>query len=81
VCVAHIPATVQVPTLEEYLDVARSAHRPVGIYPETKHPAWHDGLPILKGTSISDMLLKALEKLGYRGDIHSRAWAKQPCFN
>ena len=54
--------------------------RSVGIYPETKHPTWHDSLDILKGTSISDLLLKALKKRGYGGDVLSEKWAAQPVF-
>ena len=54
--------------------------RSVGIYPETKHPTWHDSLDILKGTSISELLLTALKKRGYGGDVLSEKWAAQPVF-
>jgi glycerophosphoryl diester phosphodiesterase len=71
----------QVPTVEEYIEVALAAGAtPIGIYPETKHPSWHDGLGIMKGTSISDLLLEILDKKGYKGNIKSKSWAQQPCF-
>jgi glycerophosphoryl diester phosphodiesterase len=71
---------VQVVTLDEYLDVALGADRPVGIYPETKFPAFHDALPFMKGDTISQIVLDALEARGYRGPYGSPAWRKQPCF-
>ena len=72
---------LQIPTLDEYITVALTAGKtPVGIYPETKHPTWHDSLPIMKGTTISDLLLERLEKRGYGGSLFSEKWAKQPVF-
>ena len=72
---------MQVTTLDEYITIALTAgKRSVGIYPETKHPTWHDSLPFMKDTSISEILLRALEKRGYGGDIYSKAWAAQPVF-
>jgi glycerophosphoryl diester phosphodiesterase len=72
---------VQVPTFEEYIDVAlKAGKKPVGVYPETKHPMWHDGLDFMKGTSISDLALEVLGKKGYKGNLNSKSWAKQPCF-
>ena len=37
----------------------QGANRTVGIYPETKHPTWHDSLPIVKAaqTTMSDIVL------------------------
>jgi glycerophosphoryl diester phosphodiesterase len=69
-----------VPTFEEYLDVALSADRAVGVYPETKHPTWHDGLGIFKGTTLSDLVLDALKAKGYKGAVGSKSWAQQPVF-
>jgi glycerophosphoryl diester phosphodiesterase len=69
-----------VPTFEEYIDIALGADRVVGIYPETKHPSWHDSLGILKGTSISDLVLDALKKRGYKGKAGSANWVQQPVF-
>ena len=74
---------VQVPTFEEYLEAAQrggTKAKPVGVYPETKHPQWHDSLDIMKGTSLSDLVLETLTKYGYKGDINSRSWARQPVF-
>jgi glycerophosphoryl diester phosphodiesterase len=36
----------------------------VGIYPETKHPSWHDEQPstMAAKTTISDIVLKMLHK-------------------
>jgi glycerophosphoryl diester phosphodiesterase len=67
---------VQVPTLEEYIDVALTAPRVVGIYPETKHPAWHNSLDILSGTTMEDLLLDVLDAKGYRG----ATWDSQPVY-
>eukprot|EP00892_Ulva_mutabilis_P008511 jgi/Ulvmu1/6031/UM027_0006.1 len=69
-----------VPTFEEYMEVALAAGRVVGIYPETKHPAWHNGLDIMAGTSMEDLLLASLSARGYSGGIASASWAAQPCF-
>ncbi|KAG2435712.1 hypothetical protein HXX76_006910 [Chlamydomonas incerta] len=71
-----------IPTLEEYIALAKGAPRTVGIYPETKHPTWHDNLPHVKAakTTISDIVLNVLKKHGYKGPINSKAWSKQPAF-
>jgi glycerophosphoryl diester phosphodiesterase len=71
---------VQVPTLEEYLDIVLAADRVVGIYPETKHPTWHNSLDIMKGTTFEDLALEVLTKYGYSGDIRSENWMRQPVF-
>jgi glycerophosphoryl diester phosphodiesterase len=76
-----IPALpMQVPTVQEYIDVALSANRTIGIYPETKHPSWHNALPILEGTTMEDLLLEVLTANGYKGNVASDTWARQPVF-
>jgi glycerophosphoryl diester phosphodiesterase len=67
---------VQLITLEKHIKIALAADRPVGIYPETKFPEYHDKL--LTGTTMSDIVLHVLRKYGYKGPMHSRAWRKQP---
>lgn len=53
-----------IPTFEEVLDLARELSerhgRPVGVYPETKHPAWHRAL----GLPLEERLLEALRSRG-----------------
>ena len=71
-------AHLQLVTLEEYIKVALAADRPVGIYPETKFPEYHDAL--LSGTTISHIVLGVLTKYGYEGPMGSHAWKKQPVF-
>ena len=58
----------QIPTLEEYIQVAKSAKRNIGIYPELKNPEWINSLDILKKakTTFEDLLLSVLHKHGYR---------------
>lgn len=51
----------EVPTLQEVIDLAR--RRGVGIYPETKHPTYFDGI----GLSLEEPLVAALKANGYRG--------------
>ncbi len=55
----------EVPTLEEVLALVRdreaSAGRRIGIYPETKHPSYHESL----GLPITDALLETLGRWGY----------------
>jgi glycerophosphoryl diester phosphodiesterase len=52
----------EIPTFEEILDLAGAASasrgRVIGIYPETKHPAFHLGL----GLGLEDRLLDALQR-------------------
>jgi len=54
-----------IPTLEEIIELARQESqrrgRPIGIYPETKHPTWHceQGLP------LEPRLLTALQAVGW----------------
>jgi glycerophosphoryl diester phosphodiesterase len=55
----------QVPTFDEVLDLAqaleRGAGRPVGVYPETKHPSYFRGV----GLPLEDALLASLERHGW----------------
>ena len=54
-----------VPTLEEIIGLAqresRARGRTIGIYPETKHPAWHRA----EGLALEPPLLEALERAGW----------------
>jgi glycerophosphoryl diester phosphodiesterase len=50
-----------IPTLDEVLALARRGH--VGVYPETKHPTYFDGL----GLSMEEPLLATLRKHGFTG--------------
>lgn len=38
-------------------------YKPIGVYPETKHPSYFDGI----GLSLEEPLLKLLARYGYRG--------------
>jgi glycerophosphoryl diester phosphodiesterase len=51
----------EIPTLQEVMDLAK--RRGVGIYPETKHPTYFDGI----GLSLEEPLVSALKANGYRG--------------
>ena len=57
-----------IPTLEEYIQVAKSAGRTVGIYPEIKSPEWVNSLDILRNanTTFEDLLVGVLHKNRYR---------------
>jgi glycerophosphoryl diester phosphodiesterase len=48
-----------IPTLQEVIDLARRYG--VGIYPETKHPSYFDGI----GLSLEEPLVATLERNGY----------------
>jgi glycerophosphoryl diester phosphodiesterase len=50
-----------IPTLTEVIALAKSAGRPIGIYPETKHPFHHESL----GLSFDRPLLAALSASGW----------------
>ena len=50
-----------IPTFQDVIDVAK--RRRVGIYPETKHPTYFDGL----GLSLEEPLVETLRRNGYRG--------------
>jgi glycerophosphoryl diester phosphodiesterase len=51
-----------VPTFQQVLDLrarlSRELGRPVGVYPETKHPTYHDSL----GLSLEESLVRALDR-------------------
>jgi glycerophosphoryl diester phosphodiesterase len=55
----------EVPTLEEIINlvkqVERETGRKIGIYPETKHPTYHDQL----GLSLEEPLLATLQRTGF----------------
>ncbi|MBA3349810.1 MAG: glycerophosphodiester phosphodiesterase [Actinobacteria bacterium] len=51
----------EIPTLQEVIDLAKRRH--VGIYPETKHPTYFDGI----GLSLEEPLVRTLRANGYRG--------------
>ena len=57
----------QVPTLDEVLDLARHSRtcdgRPVGVYPETKHPTYFDSI----GLSLEEPLVAELDRNGFDG--------------
>jgi glycerophosphoryl diester phosphodiesterase len=55
----------KIPTLEEVIDLAkrksRDKDRTIGIYPETKHPTYHQQ----HGLALEDRLLRALARAGW----------------
>jgi glycerophosphoryl diester phosphodiesterase len=57
----------EIPTFDEVLDLARRSTtcdgRPVGVYPETKHPTYFDSL----GLSLEEPLVAQLEANGMNG--------------
>jgi glycerophosphoryl diester phosphodiesterase len=57
----------EIPTFEEIIDLAETEGarrgRRVGIYPETKHPGYFDGL----GLALEEPLVATLHGRGYRG--------------
>ncbi|MET0147220.1 MAG: glycerophosphodiester phosphodiesterase family protein [Ilumatobacteraceae bacterium] len=59
-----------IPTFDEVVDLARHSRtcdgRAVGVYPETKHPTYFDGI----GLSMEEELVRVLEANGY-GDARS----------
>jgi glycerophosphoryl diester phosphodiesterase len=77
-CNARLDGGFQIPSFEEVLNLVddinrrrkEEAHRqgrkapaPIGVYPETKHPSYFDGL----GLSMEEPLVALLHKHGYRG--------------
>ena len=74
----------QVPTLDEFLQVARTAR--VGVHVEAKHPSWHAATLPHCVASPSAMVLRvatALAAGGYGGDgakVGSRSWSAAPVF-
>jgi len=67
----------EIPTLEEYIEVAQNASNTVGIYPETKKPDWyHENLEIshgVSGWSMEMALVETVKKYGYKNP-------SDPCF-
>jgi glycerophosphoryl diester phosphodiesterase len=74
----RLDGSLEIPTLEEILALLRGveerrrararelglpAPRPVGVYPETKHPSYFTGL----GLPMEEPLVAALERYGYQG--------------
>jgi glycerophosphoryl diester phosphodiesterase len=57
----------EIPTLEEIIALVKRKSvekgRTIGIYPETKHPAWHRSI----GLPLEDRLLDALSRAGWTG--------------
>ena len=57
----------EIPTFDEILELVRHANatraRPVGVYPETKHPTYFAGI----GLDHATPLLEALRRFGYSG--------------
>ncbi len=55
----------EVPTLQEVLTLARRSRtcdgKPVGVYPETKHPTYFDSI----GLSLEEPLVRTLDRNGY----------------
>jgi glycerophosphoryl diester phosphodiesterase len=64
---ARFDRMFEVPTLEEVLDLVRAANaqrsKPIGVYPETKHPTYFQSI----GLAMEEPLVKILHKHGYRG--------------
>jgi glycerophosphoryl diester phosphodiesterase len=65
----------RVPTFDEVVDLARHSRtcdgQPVGIYPETKHPTYFDGI----GLSMEEEVVRVLEANGY-GDRGSPVYVQ-----
>nr|WP_272819432.1 glycerophosphodiester phosphodiesterase family protein [Scytonema hofmannii] len=55
----------EIPTLEEVINLVKEVEtqtgKKIGIYPETKHPTYHDSI----GLSLEEPLLATLEKTGF----------------
>jgi glycerophosphoryl diester phosphodiesterase len=75
---ARFDGQFEIPTLQEVLALVRSQNelraqaaleagkpkpRPIGVYPETKHPTYFDGI----GLSLEEPLVRTLHKSGYTG--------------
>jgi len=58
----------EIPTFDEVLDLveaeSRARGRVIGVYPETKHPSYHES----RGLAITRAVLETLERRGYRTD-------------
>lgn len=51
----------EIPTFAEIIALAKSSRRPVGLYPETKHPSYFRGI----GLPLEEPLLRLLSEAGY----------------
>jgi glycerophosphoryl diester phosphodiesterase len=67
---ARFDGKFEVPSFEEVLALLKAANdgrgpraRPVGIYPETKHPSYFAGI----GLAMEERLVETLRRHGYRG--------------
>ncbi|KAI0209620.1 Glycerophosphodiester phosphodiesterase GDPD5 [Lamellibrachia satsuma] len=62
-----------IPTFDEYVAVAKSACRPVGIYPEMKDPEVVNGLDVVRSakTSFEKLMAAALARNGYTRPEHA----------
>jgi glycerophosphoryl diester phosphodiesterase len=73
-----------IPTFQQFLDTALSADRAIGIYPEVKHPTWHNQLPHMAaaGVTIEQLMLHQLHAFGYAASapVGSAAWRSRPVF-
>ena len=61
---AEYDGQFEVPTLQEVIDLAKAKStdgRTIGIYPETKHPTYHDSV----GLSLEEPLVDILKNNGY----------------
>ena len=63
----------EIPSLDEYIRVAKEAGRPVGIYPELKIPETINAMSLMNGQRFEDVLLDALHGHGY-------TTKRDPCF-
>ncbi|MFE3459949.1 glycerophosphodiester phosphodiesterase family protein [Nocardiopsis aegyptia] len=65
---AMMDGSYEIPTLEEVIDLAfsltKELGRPVGIYPETKHPAYH----VAQGLELEPTLIAVLREAGLTGE-------------
>ncbi|MGV2384889.1 MAG UNVERIFIED_CONTAM: glycerophosphodiester phosphodiesterase, partial [Thermobifida fusca] len=64
---AELNGRYEIPTLEEIVDLAdeltRELGRPIGVYPETKHPSYHASL----GLDLEPPLIALLRERGLHG--------------
>lgn len=70
-------------TFSQFLDIVAGAPRAVGVYPEVKHPTWHNGLQQVQaaGTTIQRMVVDLLHSRGYGGGGFGTAeWRRRPVY-
>ncbi|KAJ3685578.1 hypothetical protein LUZ61_014742 [Rhynchospora tenuis] len=68
-------------TFEEYITIALTADRTVGIYPEIKNPVHiNEHVKWSNGKKFEDIFVETLQKYGYKGTYLSESWLKQPIF-